>query len=74
VQVCLKDPGYDTTVYVATHLRILAEVWRGIRSINDELHSGAIKVSGAPSVCRDFPKWLLLSHFAPIKRQRSVSQ
>lgn len=73
VQVCLKDPGYDTTVFVSTPLRVLAEVWRGIRSFKDELRSGTIKLSGAPGVCRDFPKWLLLSPFAPIKRQRPVS-
>ena len=73
VQVCLKDPGYDTTVYVSTHLRVLAEVWRGLRSINDELRAGTIRLAGSPSVCRDFPRWLLLSHFAPIKRQRAVS-
>jgi DNA-binding HxlR family transcriptional regulator len=74
VQVCLKDPGYDTTVYVSTHIRVLAEVWRGIRSISDELRAGTITLSGPPRVCREFPQWLLLSHFAPIKRVRALSQ
>jgi DNA-binding HxlR family transcriptional regulator len=73
VQVCLKDPGYDTSVYVSTHLRVLAEVWRGIRSIGDELRTGTIHLSGSPALCRDFPRWLLLSHFAPIRRMRGVT-
>jgi len=74
VQVCLKDPGHETSVYVSTQLRVLAEVWRGIRSMSDELKAGRIKLLGPPGLCRDFPKWLLLSHFASIKRARALSQ
>ena len=68
VDVCLKDPGYDTTVRVSTRVRTLAEVWRGIRSAKDELRTGRIRLDGASDCCRDFPKWLLLSVYAPIAR------
>ena len=71
VQVCFKDPGFDTTLYVSAYLRVLAEVWRGLRSIKDEVRAGTISLSGPPGLCRDFPRWLLLSHFALIKRERS---
>jgi DNA-binding HxlR family transcriptional regulator len=64
VDVCLKDPGYDTTVSVVTRVRTLAEVWRGIRSINDELRAGRIQIEGTAECCRAFPQWLLLSVFA----------
>ena len=74
VQVCFKDPGFDTTLYVSTQLRVLAEVWRGLRSISDELRAGTITLSGPHSLCREFPRWLLLSHFASIKRQRAASR
>jgi DNA-binding HxlR family transcriptional regulator len=47
VDVCLKDPGYDTTVRVATRVRTLAEVWRGIRTAKDELRAGRIHLDGA---------------------------
>jgi DNA-binding HxlR family transcriptional regulator len=68
VDVCLKDPGYDTTVRVSTRVRTLAEVWRGIRSAKDELRAGRIHLDGASAYCRAFPRWLLLSVYAPIKR------
>ena len=69
VEVCLKDPGYETTVRLSTPVRTLAEVWRGLRPMNAELHAGTMHLSGPPTLCRAFPKWLLLSHFASIKRE-----
>jgi len=68
VDVCLKDPGYDTTVRVSTRVRTLAEVWRGIRSAKDELRAGHIHLDGASVDCRAFPRWLLLSAYASIER------
>jgi DNA-binding HxlR family transcriptional regulator len=68
VDVCLKDPGYDTTVRVSTRVRTLAEVWRGIRSMQEELKAGRIHLDGSSESCRAFPGWLLLSVFAKIAR------
>jgi DNA-binding HxlR family transcriptional regulator len=70
VDVCLKDPGYDVALRVATKVRILAEVWRGIRSMSDALRAGGIHLEGASSYRRAFPRWLLLSAYAPIERER----
>jgi DNA-binding HxlR family transcriptional regulator len=70
VDVCLKDPGFETTVRVSTRLRVFAEVWRGIRSLKDELRARTIQLHGSPSNCRAFPRWLLLSVYAPIARER----
>jgi DNA-binding HxlR family transcriptional regulator len=69
VDVCLKDPGYDTTVCVSTRVRTLAEVWRGIRSMKDELRAGRIHLDGSSECCRAFPGWLLLSVFAKTARE-----
>lgn len=71
VDVCLKDPGYDATVRVVTRVRTLAEVWRGIRPIREEMRAGRLQVFGAPEARRQFPAWLLLSVFASVKRTRS---
>jgi DNA-binding HxlR family transcriptional regulator len=67
VEVCLKDPGHEATVSVSTRVRILAEVWRGIRSLKEELRAGTLRVEGSPAARRAFPEWLLLSAYAPIK-------
>lgn len=70
VDVCLKHPGYDVDVTVYTTVRVMAEVWRGIRSFRQELKTGSIRLKGKASLRRSFPKWLLLSVYAPIKRKR----
>jgi DNA-binding HxlR family transcriptional regulator len=69
VDVCLKDPGYDVAVSLSTRVRTLAEVWRGLRSLRDELRKGTISLRGSYEHRRAFPHWLLLSVFAPISRE-----
>ncbi len=73
VDVCLKDPGFEPTVRVVTRVRTMAEVWRGIRPIREEIRSGRLQVRGAPVACRAFPGWLLLSVYASTKRARPIS-
>ncbi|MEZ5920412.1 MAG: helix-turn-helix domain-containing protein [Parvularculaceae bacterium] len=71
IDMCLKPPGFETDLYVKANLRIFIEAWRGIRDLRAELRAERIKISGPPALIKSFPDWLLLSQFAPIKRQRS---
>ncbi len=73
VDVCLKDPGFEPSVRVITRVRTMAEVWRGIRPIREEIRSGRLQVQGTPAMRRAFPGWLMLSVFAPIKRMRPAA-
>jgi len=68
VEVCLKDPGYEATIRLLTRVRVFAVVWRGIRSLKQELRAGSVQLQGSTAHRRAFPDWLLLSAFAPIKR------
>ena len=70
VEVCLKHPGFDVDVEMCTKVRILAEIWRGIRNINDEINNGRLQLGGDAGLCRALPGWLLLSVYAPIKSAR----
>lgn len=70
VDVCLKFPGFDPDVIVRTSVRVLAEVWRGIRPIRPEIAAKRIRIEGNATLCRALPGWLLLSVYAPIKRRR----
>ena len=70
VEVCLKHPGYGIDLHVRTTVRVLAESWRGIRSVRDEIRSGSIGLDGKASLRRAFPNWLLLSAYASIPRMR----
>jgi hypothetical protein len=67
--VCIKHPGYVVDLHVRTTVRVLAEIWRGLRGIRQELLAGSIRLEGKKALCRAFPKWLLLSVNAPIKRE-----
>lgn len=70
VEVCLKHPGYTIDLHVRTTVRVLAETWRGIRSIRQEMRTGSIALDGKASLRSAFPNWLLLSAYAPIARKR----
>jgi len=70
VEVCLKSPGFPVDLAVRTTVRVMAEVWRGIRNIRPEIRSGSIRLEGRASCRRAFPRWLLLSVYAPIKKKR----
>jgi DNA-binding HxlR family transcriptional regulator len=71
VDVCLKDPGFEPTVRLVTRVRTMAEVWRGLRPIREEIHAGRLQVLGAPELRRRVPVWLLLSVYASIPRAGS---
>ena len=70
VEVCLKNPGYAVNLQVRTTVRVLAESWRGIRSVRQEIRSGAIALDGKAALRKAFPNWLLLSAYASIPRMR----
>ena len=70
VDVCLKHPGHEPDVCLASELRRFIEAWRGFRSLKQEVKSGRIKVAGPPQIRSAFAGWLLLSAVAHVGRQR----
>jgi DNA-binding HxlR family transcriptional regulator len=69
VDVCLKPPGFAEDLTVHTTVRVLAEIWRGLRPIGAEIAAGRVRLEGKPELRRAFPKWLLLSAYASIPRK-----
>ena len=70
VDVCLKHPGYEPDVCVASDLQRFIDAWRGFRSLKQEVKSGRIKVSGSPEMRNALTDWLLLSGAAHVIRER----
>jgi DNA-binding HxlR family transcriptional regulator len=68
VDVCLKSPGYETDLVVSTRVRVLAEVWRGLKPLKSAIRGGDIQLTGHSALRRAFPNWLLLSAYAHIRR------
>jgi len=70
VDMCLKNPGYETDVKVMADMRRFVEAWRGFRSMRHEIANGAIRLEGPSDLTRAFPDWLLCSALAPFPRLR----
>lgn len=73
VDVCVKPTGFDVDLRVVCAVQTFAEIWRGIRSLNQEIANGAVKLEGRAALKRAFPKWLLFSVFANTKRKRPLT-
>lgn len=69
VDMCLKDPGFETDLLVRADLRRFVEAWRGFRDIRAEIRSGKIRLTGPRRLCRVFPDWLQLHVLAPVQRR-----
>jgi DNA-binding HxlR family transcriptional regulator len=70
--VCLSDPGYEVDVYVDADLASMARVWLGDLAFAEAVREKKIRLAGSPGLVRQFPGWLLLSHFANVPRPPSA--
>ena len=71
VDVCLKDPGFETDLVVTADLRALTSAWMGDIRLGDAMRSGLVRVEGPTALVRAFPGWLALSGFAEVERPRT---
>ena len=66
--VCLSDPGYEVDVWVDADLASMATVWLGDLSFTEAVREKKIRLAGTPALVREFPGWLLFSHFSAVPR------
>jgi len=69
VDMCLKDPGYETDLHVRSDIRCFVEAWRGFRDLRQEILKGKIRLAGPKQLTSSFPDWLLFSALAPYRRR-----
>lgn len=65
VDLCVHNPGYEVDLYVDACLKPLTEVWVGRLSIEKARKSKDVILTGTREYVDSFPKWFLLSPFAP---------
>lgn len=70
IEMCLKDPGYETDVFVNADILDFTEAWRGIRDMKQLIRNNKIILRGEPEAIKAFPDWLRLSSLAKYKRLR----
>jgi DNA-binding HxlR family transcriptional regulator len=68
VELCLKDPGFETDVFVTTDLRTLTRYFMGDIAFRDAARSGAIEVIGPKPLVDAFERWMPRSHFEQVPR------
>jgi hypothetical protein len=68
VDVCVKDPGFDVDLFVATSLRVLAQVWLGHVTIDQAIRQDRLRLHGSRRDVSAFRSWFALSLFAPAGR------
>jgi DNA-binding HxlR family transcriptional regulator len=66
--VCLHEPGFDTDVVVTADTEALYGVYMGRRTLSSAIRDELVRVDGAPSLVRAFPRWFAWSDFAPTVR------
>jgi hypothetical protein len=69
VDLCVKDPGHDVNLTVATNVRTMAELWRGLTTFRAALSDERLVLDGPRELAQGFPTWLMLSRFATQPRR-----
>lgn len=67
-EVCLSDPGFEVDLYIDADLASMARVWLGDLKFAEAVREKKVRVSGASALVKEFPGWLLLSHYAAVPR------
>ena len=70
VDLCLSDPGFEVDVYINADIGAVARVWLGDLSFDDAVRAKKIRLTGASTLVKQFPQWLLFSPFASVPRPR----
>lgn len=68
--LCLTDPGFEVDLYVDADLEAMTRVWLGDTPFSAAVQAKKIRMTGKSAIVRQFPSWLLLSHFAAVPRPR----
>lgn len=69
VDICIKSPGFDTDIYVSSHLRTLTQIWLGHVTIAEASRDSRLTFEGARSDIKAFTSWFALSATAEAGRQ-----
>jgi DNA-binding HxlR family transcriptional regulator len=68
VELCMKDPGYEVDLYVASDLATLTQTWMGDIPLADALDGERIQLDGDRALRESFRHWFALSPFAGVAR------
>jgi len=65
VDICHKDPGFEVSLFVATSLRVLTQIWLGHITVEQAVRDDQLHLDGSRRDVSAFRSWFALSMFAP---------
>ncbi|MCK7613738.1 winged helix-turn-helix transcriptional regulator [Roseibium sediminicola] len=72
IEICMRDPGYETGLAVTAHIRTLTQIWLGHVPLELAIRRHELLLEGERSHVQAFSRWFNLSLLA-IGNQASVS-
>jgi DNA-binding HxlR family transcriptional regulator len=70
--VCMRDPGFEVDLVLRADIGALARVWAGHLDWAEAVRARSITLEGPRALVDEFPRWLLLSHFAHVLKPARV--
>ena len=69
-ELCLEDPGFEVTLYLASTLPDMIHIVRGDLSLTRALETDRLEAIGSPNARKRLAAWLNLGPLARIRSQR----
>jgi len=67
VDVCLKDPGYEVDLQIASDLKTMTAVWMGDTTIMKAMREKSVVVTGSSYLKKNIAVWLGTNYYADVR-------
>ncbi len=66
VDICLKDPGHEVTLYIQSTLKTMTQIWMGDLSVAKARRDKLLHLNGDAEIKKTMASWITCSVFADI--------
>jgi DNA-binding HxlR family transcriptional regulator len=67
VDICLKDPGHEVTLYIQSTLKTMTQIWMGDLSVAKATRDKLLRLKGDATIRKCMASWIGCSSLAGIK-------
>jgi DNA-binding HxlR family transcriptional regulator len=67
VDICLKDPGHEVTLYIQSTLKTMTRIWMGDLSVSKAKRDKLLNIKGNMAIKNSMSSWIGCSVFAGIE-------
>ncbi len=70
VDVCMKDPGYDVDLIIASDLKTMTAIWMGDTTIMKAMREKTVMIDGSSHLKKNISIWLGTNYYADVKKAK----